>query len=147
MSANRRKYPRVSIRVPVNYEFLDSQGKIESELIGVALDVSLGGLLLESLDFVGNEYVSIRFIDIGDRTNQIKCKMAYSRKTDMGLVHTGLSFQGSEAERLDFVTKIMRAYFYREKGLLQNDKVPDACTDYANEPRDLVYILGEKTSS
>ena len=147
MSANRRKYPRVSIRVPVNYALLDSDGKIESELIGVALDVSLGGLLLESLDFVGNEYVSIRFIDIDDRTSQIKCKMAYSRKTDTGLVHTGLSFQGSEAEKLDFITKIMRAYFYREKGLLHNDKVPAACTDYANEPRDLVYILGEKTSS
>lgn len=147
MSANRRKYPRVSIRVPVNYALLDSDGKIASELIGVALDVSIGGLLLESLDFVGNEYVCIRFIDIDNRTIQIKCKMAYSRKTDMGLVHTGLSFKGSEAEKLDFVTKITRVYFYREKGFLNNDKVPATCTDYVNEARDLIYIIGEKRSS
>jgi hypothetical protein len=147
MSVNRRKYPRVSIRVPVNYTLLDIHGETESELIGVALDVSLGGLLLESLNFVGNEYVGIEFIDIDNRGTRIKCKMAYSRKTDTGIVHTGLSFQGSEAEKLDFVTKIMRAYFYREKGLLHNDKVPATCTDYVNEARDLIYIIGEKTSS
>jgi hypothetical protein len=147
MSVNRRKYPRVSIRVPVNYTLLDIHGETESELIGVALDVSLGGLLLESLNFVGNEYVGIEFIDIDNRGTRIKCKMAYSRKTDMGTVHTGLSFQGQETEKLDFVTKIIRANFYREKLSLHNDKAPTACTDYVNEQRDLIYLFGEKTSS
>jgi hypothetical protein len=41
--------------------------------------------------------------------------MAYSRKTDSGMVHTGLIFQDPETEKLDFVAKMIRAYFYREK--------------------------------
>ncbi len=115
MSANRRKYPRVSIHVPVDYALLDSKGKIESECIGVALDVSLGGLLMESIDFVGTEYVGIGFIDAEYQVAQITCKMAYSRKTDLGMVHTGLSFQGSETQKSDFAAKMIRAYFYRKK--------------------------------
>ena len=34
MSANRRKFPRVKIHVPVTYSQLDGTGKIESEIIG-----------------------------------------------------------------------------------------------------------------
>jgi len=119
MSANRRKFPRVKIHVPVSYNQLDSQDKIESEVIGVALDVSLGGLLVKSFDFVTSEYISISFIDISDQVAQIKCKMAYSRKTDTGMVHTGLTFQGPEKEKLDFIAKMIRTYFYREKAASQ----------------------------
>jgi len=119
MSANRRKFPRVKIHVPVSYNQLDSQDKIESEVIGVALDVSLGGLLVKSFDFVTSEYISISFIDINDQVAQIKCKMAYSRKMDTGMVHTGLTFKGSENEKSDFVAKMIRAYFYREKAASQ----------------------------
>jgi hypothetical protein len=119
MSANRRKFPRVKIHVPLSYKQLDSQGRIESELIGVALDVSLGGLLVKSFDFVTSEFISITFIDINDQVAQIKCKMAYSRKMDTGMVHTGLTFQGSENEKSDFVAKMIRAYFYREKAASQ----------------------------
>jgi len=119
MSANRRKFPRVEIHVPVNYAQLDSKGKMESECIGVALDVSLGGILLKSFDFVTSEHICISFIDISDKVAQIQCKMAYSRKTDNGMVHTGLSFQGLETEKSDFVAKMIRAYFYREKAASQ----------------------------
>lgn len=129
MSESRRKFHRVSIRVPVHCSLLDSQGKIESEFIGVALDVSLGGLRIESSDFIDNEYVGISFIDIDNRIAHIKGKMAYSRKTDTGPVHTGLSFQGPDIEKLDFVTKIMRAYFYRDRNTLHNDKVPTTCSN------------------
>ena len=117
MPDNRRKYPRVSIHVPVNYAMLDSRGKVESEFFGVALDVSLGGLLLESTDFIETEYVGISFIDTENKVAQIKCKMVYSRKEGSGMVHTGLMFQGEDHEKSDFATKIIRGYFYRKKRL------------------------------
>jgi len=147
MSVNRRKYRRLKIHVPVNYALLDGKGKIESELIGVALDVSLGGLLLESIDFVGNEYIGIGFVYIDKMVIKITCKMAFSRKTDTGLVHTGLSFQGTEAEKLDFVTKIIRTYFYREKRLLFNNKMPTPCPDSVDERLDLIHRHVENISS
>lgn len=137
MSVNRRKYPRVSIHVPVNYALLDSRGEIESEFIGIALDVSLGGLLLESFDFAATEYVRISFIDVENKIAQIKCKMAYSRKTDLGMVHTGLSFQGSEAEKSDIAAKMIRAYFYRRKPLFDAYPVPAEGGEPADEPLNL----------
>jgi hypothetical protein len=129
MSVNRRQYPRVSIHVPVNYTLLDGKGRIESECIGVALDVSLGGLLLESFDFVWTEYVGIGFIDMDNLDAQIKCKMAFSRKTDLGVVHTGMSFQGAEAEKLAFVAKIIRANFYRKHRMAAHGALPASCAE------------------
>lgn len=137
MSINRRKYPRVSVHVPVHYALLDSQGKIESEFIGVALDVSLGGILLESFDFVASEYVGISFIDMQNQVVQMKCKMAYSRKTDMGLIHTGLTFQSSETEKSDFAAKMIRAYFYRRKRLSDPNPAPAAAGEPVGEAPDL----------
>jgi hypothetical protein len=134
MSANRRKYPRVSIHVPVNYALLDEKGNIVSEQIGVALDVSLGGILLESIDFVATEYVAISFIDMENQVAQMKCKMAFSRKTDLGLVHTGLSFEGSEAEKSDFAAKMIRAYFYRRKRIFDPNSVPANGAEAAGVP-------------
>ncbi len=80
MSASRRKHHRVSIRVPVHGALLDSRGKIESDFIGVALDVSLGGLRIESPDLISNEYIGISFIDTDNQVAYIKGKMAYSQK-------------------------------------------------------------------
>jgi c-di-GMP-binding flagellar brake protein YcgR len=134
MSVNRRKYPRVSIHVPVNYALLDEKGKIVSEPIGVALDVSLGGILLESIDFVATEDVVISFIDMENQVAQMKCKMAFSRKTDLGLVRTGLSFEGSEAEKSDFAAKMIRAYFYRRKRIFEPTSVPANGAEAAGVP-------------
>ena len=128
MSASRRKYHRVSIHVPVHCTLLDSRGKIESDFNGVALDVSLGGLRIESPDLISNEYIGVSFIDTDNGIAHIKCKMAYSRKTDIGTAHTGLSFQGPDQEKMDFVIKIMRAYYYRDRSVLLNDKMPTTCS-------------------
>jgi c-di-GMP-binding flagellar brake protein YcgR len=147
MSPNRRKHPRVSIHVPVNYALLDGRGKIESEFIGVALDVSLGGLLLESFDFAATEHVGISFIDAENNIAQITCKMAYSRKTDLGMVHTGLSFQGSEAEKSDFAAKMIRAYFYRKKRTADNGLMPSGASETEAEPCEQAWTGDENASS
>jgi c-di-GMP-binding flagellar brake protein YcgR len=142
MSINRRQYPRVRIHVPVTYALLEEQRKTGPEAIGIALDVSLGGLLLESFDFVATEYVGVSFIDIENQVVQIECKMVYSRKTDLGtdqgLVHTGLSFQGTEVGKADFAAKIIRAYFYRRKRLAGQIVAPTRFTAVAGCPLDLV---------
>ena len=128
MSVNRRRYPRVTIHVPVTYALFEDDQKSGPDYIGIALDVSLGGLLVESFDFVASEYVGISFVDIENQIAQIRCRMVYSRKTDLGsehgLVHSGLSFQGTEPQRADFAAKIIRAYFYREKRMLDSGTVP-----------------------
>lgn len=138
MSMNRRKYPRVSIHVPVNYALLDRRGKIENDFIGVALDVSLGGILLESFDFVETEYVDISFFDMEDKLAQMNCKMAYSRKTDLGLVHTGLSFQGTDTEKSEFAAKMIRAYFYRKKRYSDPNQMAASGGEPAGEALNLV---------
>ena len=85
--------------------------------MGVALDVSLGGLLLESKDFISAGNISVHFVDIENTIRTIRCRMAYSRRMTSGSVHTGLSFRCSAEEKVDFVCHIIRAYFYRRRPL------------------------------
>jgi len=120
--------------VPVNYALLGSQGKVESEFIGVALDVSLGGILLVSFDFVAAEYVAVSFIDMDNQVAQMNCKMAYSRKTDTGPIHTGLSFQGTEKERSDFAAKMIRAHFYRRTQPVESKPAPASKGEPSGSP-------------
>lgn len=141
MSVNRRQYPRVPIHMPVTYALFENEQKSGPDYIGIALDVSLGGLLLESFDFVATEYVGISFIDIGNQIAQMVCKMVYSRKPDVGAdngpVQTGLSFQGTEAEKADFAAKIIRAYFYRKKRMLDSGTAATSSVESAGQLLDL----------
>lgn len=120
--------------MPVHYALLGSQGKVESEFIGVALDVSLGGILLVSFNFVAAEYVAVSFIDVDNQLAQMNCKMAYSRKTDLGPIHTGLSFQGTEKERSDFTAKMIRAHFYRRKQPVESNPAPAGVGEPSGSP-------------
>ena len=45
---NQRKYQRTKVYVPVSYDCYDDEGEIFERKIGVALDVSLGGILIET---------------------------------------------------------------------------------------------------
>ncbi len=116
--ANRRKFPRIAIRVPVHYSITDPSGTVESELMGVVLDVSLGGLLLESRDFISASDLSVHFLDIQNQIQSMPCRMVYSRKASPKKVFTGVRFIGTVEERVDFVCHIIRAYFYRKKRLV-----------------------------
>jgi Tfp pilus assembly protein PilZ len=93
---------------------LDEDGKPIKNLMGTALDVSQGGLLLETTHQIEPGDVILITTDDQDRLIEINGKAAYCREIGDGKFYVGISLQGSHNENIQFIRSMIRAYHYRK---------------------------------
>jgi len=115
--AEKRKYPRVQIHNLISYVCLDDDGKPIKNLMGTALDVSQGGLLLETTHQIEPGDVILITTDDKDRLIEINGKATYCRETGSGKFYVGISFQGTPDENIQFVQHMVRANYYRRSSV------------------------------
>ena len=109
----KRKHPRISVSVPVTYECYNDDGDMVEQTMGVALNVSQGGILIESETIIDANFVKIEFINCDNEVISIIGSVVHSRKTKTGRGKTGFCFHGGNKESLSFVTNLIRTYHYR----------------------------------
>ena len=107
---NRRKHPRVDIFNPISYSGIDSDGKILVQNISVALNASNNGIMIESFSEVRTEKIRLRFINVDEKTIEIKGKVIYCKKTKAGIFQIGVRLLGTDYENLQFVMQLVRFY-------------------------------------
>ena len=112
---NQRKYPRINVYVPVSYDCYDDEGEIFERKIGVALDVSLGGILIESYDIVDANYVKVVFVNNDNKLLSIVGSVVHSTKIEKGKARTGFCFHGKDSESIEFITNLIRTYHQDKK--------------------------------
>lgn len=112
---DKRKYPRVKIIVPISFDCFDEDGQIVAQRMGVVLDVSQGGLLIESDQIIDANYVKIVFVNYDNKVLSIVGSVVHSRKIDKGKARTGVCFHGRNSERIKFVTDLIRSYHHGKK--------------------------------
>ena len=112
----KRKHPRISVSVPVTYECCDDDGEIVEQSMGVVLDVSHGGILIESETIIDANFVKIVFINYDNKEFSIIGSVVHSSKSMTGKAKTGLCFHGTNNEDYRFITNLIRTYHYRKKG-------------------------------
>jgi Tfp pilus assembly protein PilZ len=105
--AEKRKHPRVPIHNLVSYVCLDEDGKPIKNLMGTALDVSQGGLLLETTHQIESGDVVLITTDDQDRLIEINGKAAYCREIGDGKFYVGISLQGSHNENIQFIRSMI----------------------------------------
>jgi Tfp pilus assembly protein PilZ len=115
--AEKRKYPRVQIHNLISYVCLDEDGKPIKHLMGSALDISQGGLLLETTQQIEPGNGILIMADEQDRIVEINGKAAYCRETGYGKFYIGISFQGTPDENIQFVKHMVRANYYRRSSV------------------------------
>ena len=106
----KRKYARVKIFILISYTCVDKDGEILGQNQGTALDISQGGLLLETVSVINTEYVLLTIIDLENKMLELEGKVVYCKKTGFGKYRAGISFQGSLEENIKFASKIVRTY-------------------------------------
>jgi len=116
-SIEKRKHPRVQIHNLISYVCLDEDGKPIKNLMGTALDVSQGGLLLETTQQIEPGNGILITADEQDRIVEIKGNAAYCRETGPGKFYVGISFQGTPDENIQFVKHMVRANYYRRSSV------------------------------
>ena len=111
----RRKYPRVKIFNSISYVGYDEDNNIIEQNIGVAIDISQSGLLIESAQKVESEYLSLMASNQNNELVEIDARVAYCRKLDSGKYHVGITLRGSHDDNIRFVKELIRAFHYRKK--------------------------------
>ena len=114
---NRRKYPRINIRVPASYDCFNEEGELFEQKFAVILDVSLGGMLIETDSILEANYMKIVFINHALKRLSIVGSIVHSRKSEKGKVKTGLCFHGTPKETKNIVTNLIRTHNYGKKNL------------------------------
>ena len=115
--ADKRKYPSDELHNLISYVCLGEDGKPIKPVMGAALDITQGGLLLETTQQIEPGNVILITADEQDRIVEINGKAAYCRETGPGKFYVGISFQATPDENIQFVKHMVRANYYRRSSV------------------------------
>jgi len=126
---NKRKYPRVNIYILASFDCFDEDGELFDQKLGVILDISLGGMLIETDDIVKANYVEIVFVNYEQKLMSIVGSIVHSRKPENAKAKTGICFHGADSENIKIATNLIRTHYYgKKKSSSQQSKTIDMPT-------------------
>jgi hypothetical protein len=111
----RRKYPRIPICDPISYVSIDSEGNYLGQNLGTVQNASQNGIKIETYDVIDSEFALFSFVDLEKKLVEIKGRVVYCRQTQSGKFVSGISLQGTSAENIQFIKKLVRSYHYTKK--------------------------------
>ena len=117
-NANRRKHQRVDTRNLISHASFDKAGKLISQGLSKALDISKGGMLLETPHPIESGLISLMATDRDGNLIEIKGRLRYCKKSSDRKYLSGISFIGTDVQVAEFVTKLIKEYNHRRKNLL-----------------------------
>jgi len=111
---DRRKFPRVKIFNPISYDCVDKDGNLLDQSMGLALDISQNGILLETAHRLESKNIYLLFVDVDNELTRITARVVFSVKKKDGKFKTGINFQGEHEENIQFAKKIIQAYHHQK---------------------------------
>ncbi len=106
----RRKHPRVKTNKLISYRCLDDSGNQTKEGRGKSINISQGGILIETHDALEWQDTLLLTIDIEDEFVSIKGKVIYCNADDFGKFRTGIQFLETNEKIVSFVIKLLQTY-------------------------------------
>ena len=107
---DRRKFPRIKICNPISYDSVNQDGIQLDQNMGIAKDISLNGILLETAQKIQSKYIYLIFVDMENNLIRIAARVVFSVKNKEGNFKSGINFQGSQEENSRFAKKVIQAY-------------------------------------
>ena len=107
---DRRKFPRIKVCNPVAYDCLDKDGVLCEQNMGIALDISQNGILLETAQMIQQKNIYLVFVDLEENMTRIIGRVVFSVKNKDGNYKSGINFQGESDENIAFATRLIQAY-------------------------------------
>lgn len=133
-SIGQRKYPRVKTNNLVSYFSFDGAGKFISHGLGIALDISKGGILLKTPCAIESGLVVIATLDWENNLIEVNGRLIYFVKKPLEMYLYGIEFIDSEQRILKFIVNLVKGYNYRRYNLfiaigqkIQNLKIQKIC--------------------
>ena len=106
----RRKHPRVETNNLVTFVCTDNHGNPIKEGAGRAVNISQGGILIESHQTFEWEEIVLLGIDIEDNLNRIMGKVVYCNAVNSEVFRTGIQFLEINEKILSFVIHLLKTH-------------------------------------
>lgn len=110
---DRRKHPRVKTSNLISYFSFDETGKLNSHGLGIALDISKGGILLETPYAIESGLIVLAALDWVNNLVEVKGKLVYSVKESPEIYRSGIEFIGINERVVEFIINLVKDYNYR----------------------------------
>jgi predicted Zn finger-like uncharacterized protein len=109
----RRKDQRVKTQNLISYFSFDEDGKMISHGLGIALDISKGGILLETTAAIKSGLIVLAATDRKKNLFEVKGELAYSKRASAGSYCSGIKFIGVKERVTQFITNLVKEYNYQ----------------------------------
>jgi hypothetical protein len=106
----KRKYPRFDSPSLLSYTCRDKQGSIINQGMGRTLNVSEGGILLETYQQLEQHHYIFLTIGLHDELMEVKGEIIYYRKDDDGNFRFGIRFMELDDSALSLLKKYIKAF-------------------------------------
>jgi len=106
----KRKYQRVKTVNLLSYISLDEEGKPLEQGVAKTLDISQGGLLMETKVPIEAEYIMLMSIDVKDELIKIKGKVAYCKQESPETFHIGVRFKEANVRVREIVVGMIKVF-------------------------------------
>jgi c-di-GMP-binding flagellar brake protein YcgR len=106
----RRKHPRVETNNRVSYVCTDDNGNPIKEGVGKAINISQGGILIETHQAFEWKNILLLGIDIENKFNRIKGQVVYCNPATSGVFRTGIEFLEVNEKILSFVINLLKTH-------------------------------------
>jgi c-di-GMP-binding flagellar brake protein YcgR len=111
---NKRKNPRVKTSNGVSYVCIDESGNEIEQGMGKTIDISLGGILIETSVRIESKYILLATIDLKGNLIEIRGKVAYSRKIEIGEFLNGIQFLETLERQIKIIAEFIKVHHYRQ---------------------------------
>ena len=109
-AVEKRKDHRVKTQNLISYFSLDKAGKIISHGLGIAMDISKGGILLQTPDAIQSNLIILAATDRKNNLFEVKGELAYSERIFFGTFFSGIKFIDSNERVKIFIVNLIKEY-------------------------------------
>ena len=110
---DRRKYRRIKTSNLISYFLFDETEKMISKGLGIALDISKGGILLETPYAIEPGGIVLAVLDRKNNLLEVKGNLAYSLKKSPEMYRSGIEFIDIDERVVEFIINLVKGYKYR----------------------------------
>ena len=115
---DRRKCPRVNTTNLISHVTIDEMGRWIFQGMSRALDISRGGILLETAQPITPGCLSMMTVDMDNNLIEIKGELIHCSKSGPSTYHSGIKFISTDELITKFVTQMIKVYNHRKNNVL-----------------------------
>jgi len=112
-AVEKRKDHRVKTQNLISYFSINEAGKIISHGLGIAMDISKGGILLQTSDAIESNLITLAATDRNKNLFEVQGELAYSEKISIGTFFSGIKFIDSNERVKKFIVNLIKEYNFK----------------------------------